>query len=76
MSSDKQVDPLTAQNSLVTKQVPITKGKPGAKWRHNEQHVLPKNRLPLVFLGLCLTVFLAAIDQVLVLCSCTYKIGD
>lgn len=66
MPSDKQADAQTP-----TKQAPITKEKPGAKWKVDEQHVLPKNRLGIVFLGLCLTVFLAAIDQVLVVHSCT-----
>jgi hypothetical protein len=41
------------------------KGKPGASWKQNEQHVLPNNRLGLVFFGLCCCIFLAAIDQVL-----------
>lgn len=41
-----------------------TKAKPGASWKANEQHVLPKNNIPLVFSGLMLCVFLAALDQV------------
>ena len=41
-----------------------TKTKPGASWKANEQHVLPKNNMPLVFAGLMLCVFLAALDQV------------
>lgn len=40
--------------------------KPGASWKANEEHVLPKNNLPLVFSGLMLTVFLAALDQTIV----------
>ena len=40
------------------------KAKPGQSWKAGEQHVLPKNRMGLVFTGLCLSVFLAAIDQV------------
>jgi hypothetical protein len=40
------------------------KAKPGASWKDNEQHVLPKNRLGIVFFGLCCCIFLAAIDQV------------
>lgn len=41
-----------------------SKAKPGASWKANEQHVLPKNNIPLVFSGLMLCVFLAALDQV------------
>ncbi|KAF7973419.1 hypothetical protein HWV62_15227 [Athelia sp. TMB] len=42
------------------------KAKPGQSWKAGEQHVLPKNRMGLVFTGLCLSVFLAAIDQTIV----------
>lgn len=45
------------------------KAKPGASWKSNEQHVVPKNRLGIVFLGLCCCTFLAAIDQVLYICG-------
>lgn len=45
----------------------------GAKKKHvrtgdksNEQIVIPKNRLVVVFIGLMLTVFLAALDQTIV----------
>src|SRR6266849_10972091 len=39
-------------------------GKAGASWKANEQHVLPPNRLWIVFPGLMCCVFLAALDQV------------
>ncbi|KAF9469176.1 MFS general substrate transporter [Collybia nuda] len=42
------------------------KAKPGASWKADETHVLPKNRLPIVFFGLMACVFLAAIDQTIV----------
>ncbi|RDB21176.1 putative transporter C3H1.06c [Hypsizygus marmoreus] len=42
------------------------KAKPGASWKADEKHVLPKNRLSIVFLGLMACVFLAAIDQTIV----------
>ncbi len=38
--------------------------KSSAHWKHNEEHVLPKNRMSLVFTGLMACVFLAALDQV------------
>lgn len=43
---------------------PNAKSKPGASWKQNEQHVLPKNRMRIVFPGLMLCIFLAALDQV------------
>ncbi|KII88358.1 hypothetical protein PLICRDRAFT_41528 [Plicaturopsis crispa FD-325 SS-3] len=42
------------------------KARPGASWKQDEEHVLPKNRLGIVFLGLMACVFLAAIDQTIV----------
>ncbi|PIL23975.1 MFS general substrate transporter [Ganoderma sinense ZZ0214-1] len=39
-------------------------GKSSAHWKHNEEHVLPKNRMSLVFTGLMACVFLAALDQI------------
>lgn len=33
-------------------------------WKDNEEHVLPKNRLGIVFFGLMACTFLAALDQV------------
>jgi MFS family permease len=40
--------------------------KPGEAWKMHEQHLLPKNNLPLVFFGMMLAVFLAALDQMIV----------
>lgn len=40
------------------------KREPGQSWKANEQHVLPKNRLGIVFAGLMCCIFLAALDQV------------
>ncbi|KAJ3995948.1 MFS general substrate transporter [Lentinula boryana] len=42
------------------------KKEPGQSWKANETHVLPHNRLPLVFLGFMCTIFLAAMDQTIV----------
>ena len=41
--------------------VPVPKAKPGAAWKANEQHVLPQNRLVIVFIGLMMCTFLAAL---------------
>lgn len=44
----------------------VPKDAPGASWRNNEQHNIPKNNLILVFSGLMLAIFLAAIDQTII----------
>jgi len=40
------------------------KERPGASWKQNEEHIVPKNRIGIVFFGLMCCVFLAALDQV------------
>jgi len=42
----------------------MQKSAPGATWKNNEEHIVPKNRLGIVFTGLMCSVFLAALDQV------------
>ncbi|KAI0273327.1 MFS general substrate transporter [Gloeopeniophorella convolvens] len=42
------------------------KRKAGASWKAGEQHVLPENRLWIVFSGLMCCIFLAALDQTIV----------
>ncbi|KDQ61019.1 hypothetical protein JAAARDRAFT_32018 [Jaapia argillacea MUCL 33604] len=42
------------------------KQKHGAHWKANEEHVLPNNRLGIVFAGLMACTFLAALDQTIV----------
>lgn len=59
------------QNTQVASGQPQTeavdaKHEPGASWKANETQHLPKNRLGVVFIGLMLTVFLAALDQTIV----------
>ncbi|KAJ8463511.1 hypothetical protein ONZ51_g10204 [Trametes cubensis] len=41
-------------------------GKPGQHWKQGEEHVLPKNNIPIVFTGLMCCTFLAALDQTIV----------
>ncbi|KAF8550440.1 MFS general substrate transporter [Imleria badia] len=53
----------TTQNE---KHVEKEKAQPGASWQNKEEHVLPKNRLSIVFFGLMCTMFLAALDQTIV----------
>lgn len=38
--------------------------KPGQSWKQHEEHVLPHNRIGIVFFGLMSCTFLAALDQV------------
>ncbi|KAF8586490.1 MFS general substrate transporter [Ramaria rubella] len=45
---------------------PARPKKERAAWKANEQHVVPHNNMPLVFSGLMLTTFLAALDQTIV----------
>ncbi|KAF8844500.1 MFS general substrate transporter [Paxillus ammoniavirescens] len=45
---------------------PLPKSKPGVSWKEKEEHVLPKNRLGIVFFGLMCSTFLAALDQTIV----------
>ncbi|KAF9246286.1 MFS general substrate transporter [Melanogaster broomeanus] len=48
---------------------PLTQGvkaKPGASWKEKEEHLVPKNRLGIVFFGLMCSTFLAALDQTIV----------
>ncbi|CAL1704737.1 unnamed protein product [Somion occarium] len=40
--------------------------RPGQSWKAGEEHVLPKNRLGIVFFGLMSCTFLAALDQTIV----------
>ncbi|EMD38555.1 hypothetical protein CERSUDRAFT_135443 [Gelatoporia subvermispora B] len=40
--------------------------KPGQAWKQGEEHVLPKNNMPVVFCGLMACTFLAALDQTIV----------
>ncbi|KAG2756045.1 MFS general substrate transporter [Suillus brevipes Sb2] len=42
------------------------KEKPGASWKKDEEHVVPKNRMGIVFFGLMCSTFLAALDQTIV----------
>ncbi|KAG8217929.1 MFS general substrate transporter [Butyriboletus roseoflavus] len=46
--------------------LPAEKAQPGASWKDKEEHVLPKNRLSIVFFGLMCTMFLAALDQTII----------
>ncbi|KAJ4487828.1 MFS amino acid permease [Lentinula aciculospora] len=62
-------EPEAAPSTLDNEVVPTathTKKEPGQSWKENETHVLPHNRLPIVFFGFMCTIFLAAMDQTIV----------
>ncbi|KAG2343385.1 MFS general substrate transporter [Suillus weaverae] len=40
--------------------------RPGPSWKKAEEHVVPKNRMGIVFFGLMCTTFLVALDQTIV----------
>lgn len=42
------------------------KERPGASWKKVEEHVIPENRMAIVFFGLMCTTFLVALDQTIV----------
>lgn len=48
----------------------------GTSWKQNEEHVLPKNRLGIVFFGLMCSVFLAALDQTIVATALPTIVAD
>ncbi|KAI0699708.1 MFS general substrate transporter [Cytidiella melzeri] len=55
-----------AQDSATEQDVTAGKAAPGQSWRQNEEHVLPPNRMGIVFFGLMSCTFLAALDQTIV----------
>ncbi|KAJ7709772.1 MFS general substrate transporter [Mycena rosella] len=59
-------DPVPEKSTADGKRDPEEKRAPGASWKADETHHLPKNRLPIVFLALALSVFLSAMDQTIV----------
>ncbi|KLO09183.1 MFS general substrate transporter [Schizopora paradoxa] len=56
----------TSSSSAPAQQKPKVKHGHGASWKADERHVLPHNRMAIVFPGLMLCVFLAALDQTIV----------
>lgn len=63
---EKQLQVVQA-SAGVSEQAPTSPPKrQRASWKANEQHVVPHNNMPLVFFGLMMTIFLAALDQTIV----------
>ncbi|KIY72091.1 MFS general substrate transporter [Cylindrobasidium torrendii FP15055 ss-10] len=68
--------PTTPTHDAANRDVPKRKAKPGASWKANETHVLPKNNIPVVFIGLMCSVFLAAMDQTIVATALPTIVSD
>ncbi|CAE6445742.1 putative transporter C3H1,06c [Rhizoctonia solani AG-1 IB] len=79
-ATDVDTDEVTIANNMATsgdvEQVQPKKGKPGEAWKGGEVHKIPHNNLKLVFPGLMLTVFLAAMDQTIVSTALPAMISD
>lgn len=73
MSNENETDLATHNNDPSTN---ATKHEPGQSWKVNETHVLPRNRLPLVFLGFACCVFLAAVDQTIIATALPTIVSD
>lgn len=52
------------------------KERPGASWKKVEEHIIPKNRLGIVFIGWMCTIFLVAIDQTVVATALPTIVAD
>ncbi|KAI6150532.1 major facilitator superfamily domain-containing protein [Pisolithus tinctorius] len=63
------VESATNEDSKPTKEA-------GASWKQNEELVLPKNHLWIVFIGLMSTLFLAALDQTIVATALPTIVAD
>ncbi|CAE6434718.1 unnamed protein product [Rhizoctonia solani] len=79
-AADVEGDDKTIANNVDTsgeaEKAQPKKGKPGETWKGGEVHKIPHNNLKLVFPGLMLAVFLAAMDQTIVSTSLPAMIAD
>ena len=76
MTQDMKTEAPTTGDATVTSMTDLEKGaRNNREKKHNnvrtgdksnEQIIIPKNRIVVVFIGLMLTVFLAALDQTIV----------
>ncbi|KAG8698490.1 hypothetical protein FRC08_005882 [Ceratobasidium sp. 394] len=75
-AADPEADAKTLNATADIEKVPARKAKPGEAWKQDEVHKIPHNNLKLVFPGLMLTVFLAAMDQTIVSTALPAMIAD
>lgn len=66
MEKSPRTEPTSAASPTTPAAAPDTQKAPGQAWKQNEEHVLPHNRLGIVFFGLMSCTFLAALDQTIV----------
>ncbi|KAI0341662.1 MFS general substrate transporter [Trametopsis cervina] len=64
--ADSTPEPETADHATQRSGQGTAKVVPGQHWKANEEHVLPENRIGIVFFGLMACTFLAALDQTIV----------
>ncbi|KAG2122925.1 MFS general substrate transporter [Suillus clintonianus] len=57
---------MTTMAELPSSTIKEAEERPSPSSKKNEEHVVPKNRMSIVFFGLMCTVFLAALDQTIV----------
>ncbi|KAG0705940.1 MFS general substrate transporter [Suillus ampliporus] len=67
---------MTAKAGLAFPAVKEAKERPGASWQNDEEHVVPKNRMGIVFFGLMCSAFLAALDQTIVATALPTIVAD
>ncbi|QRV79122.1 major facilitator superfamily transporter [Ceratobasidium sp. AG-Ba] len=75
-AADVEADAKTLNATNDVEKAPPKKTKPGETWKQDEVHKIPHNNLKLVFPGLMLTVFLAAMDQTIVSTALPAMIAD
>ncbi|KAG8742710.1 hypothetical protein FRC10_000984 [Ceratobasidium sp. 414] len=75
-AADAEADAKTLNTTADVERAPARKAKPGEAWKQDEVHKIPHNNLKLVFPGLMLTVFLAAMDQTIVSTALPAMIAD
>ncbi|THU98311.1 MFS general substrate transporter [Dendrothele bispora CBS 962.96] len=66
VAQDASATSTTPTPGAAVMSVPTDKEKNGSNWQEQELYSIPKNNLKVVFTGLMLSVFLAAMDQTIV----------
>ncbi|THU98340.1 MFS amino acid permease [Dendrothele bispora CBS 962.96] len=66
VAQDASATSIAPTSGAAVMSVPTDKEKNGSNWQEQELYSIPKNNLKVVFTGLMLSVFLAAMDQTIV----------
>lgn len=67
---------MTAKAGPSSPPVKEAKERPGASWKKDEEDVVPKNRISIVFFGLMCSTFLAALDSTIVATALPTIVAD